>query len=248
MNGTILLTGSGKYGDILWMLPAARALHRHGCIVDFATMPAFAAIHPLMAAQPYLRAVFSIPGWEMVDDHCGARPRVPPFTPSGYDRVAHLTYKQRPTYPLIEHAFLALGLAMRLPEDAAPFLEIEPSARVMGPHVAYAFNGEAREVKARVRDALFRALPAWTGFVDVERLPFLEAARHIASAAFFLGCRSANWVVAQGVGARCLICEPNGGRREPIFSNPYGSPEVMPRQDDLAAFVETARGWMGDGE
>jgi len=243
--GTTLLTFSGKLGDILWCLPAARALHRQGWTVDFATMPAYAAVHELMAAQPYLRRAFALPGWQQVDDHCGARPRLPPSVPNGYAKAAHLTYERRPTYPLVEHALRVL----RLPLEAAagPFLEPAPRADAPARLVAYAFTGEAPEAKARVLHRLRQGLPAGTQFADVGKLPFLEAAIVIASARFFLGCRSANWVVAQGVGARCLICEPNTGRREPIFGNPYGSPEVMPPPGDVEAFVHTALRWLGDG-
>jgi hypothetical protein len=52
----------------------------------------------------------------------------------------------------------------------------------------------------------------------------------------FLGDRNANFVLAQGVGQRCLTFEPEPGRRETIFSCPFGI-EIMPELADFEAFA-----------
>jgi len=80
-------------------------------------------------------------------------------------------------------------------------------------------------------------------FEDVSHLPFLEAAGGIKSASMFLGDRNANFVLANGVGQRCLTFEPEVGRREKIFSCPFGT-EVMPAVDDFEAFATAIREWI----
>jgi hypothetical protein len=79
-------------------------------------------------------------------------------------------------------------------------------------------------------------------FEDVLRLSFLNAAKAIKSASMFLGDRNANFVLAQGVGQRCLTFEPEVGRREAIFSCPFGT-EVMPEVSDLEVFADTIKTW-----
>lgn len=241
---TALLTFSGKFGDVMWSLPAARELSRHGWTVDFATMDQFKAVHDLLRRQPYLRSVFSIPKWVMEHDGCGAWPRVPPSVPDGYDRVVHLTYERRPTKPLILHAFEQLGLAV--PQNPVPFLHGFEQVPEMPPFVAYAFNEAWLAPKTHVLNALFSALPN-VSFVPVAVKPFVQAAETIKAARFFLGCRSANYVLATGLGQRCLSVEPEPGRREEIFSCPWGR-EMMPAVDDVDAFVRIAQAWMSNKE
>lgn len=239
---TVLVTFSGKLGDIIWTLPAARELHRQGHTVDFATMQAYAAVHPLLGLQPYLRYVFALPEWRPEHDWCGAQPRIPPLLPKGYDRTVHLTYWERPRKPLILHAFEVLDLPV--PAQPLPFLEVQadPDPRL----VAFAFNGYWMDQKMRVLYHVQEALQGFR-FVDVAKLPFDEAARTIQAAVFFLGCRSANYVVAHGLYKRILSIELEPGRREEIFSCPFGR-EVLPGVNEIGQFVATALAWAQGGD
>jgi len=234
----VLLTFSGKHGDILWSLQAARAMALTGAEVDFAVMPAFVAVLPLIAIQPYVHKAFAINGWHLHHDGCGAQPRLPPSVPAGYDEVHHLTYDSFPTEPLILWSLKRLGLPM--PEPAVPFLfapaEADPSL------VAYAFNASHRGAKENMLKLLQAVIPE-ARFENVETIPFDQAARRIKSSRFFFGCRSANYVLAMGLGKRCLIFEPDAGRRSPIFGCPVGD-EHMPDPSFHHQFVDLAKQWM----
>lgn len=233
----LLLTFSGKYGDILWSLPVAKALHERGEIVDFAVMRTYDTILDLVKVQPYIHNAFSLPEWVMVDTAIGARPRIPPVDPPGYDKVLHLGYNSHPGPTLIENGFRIADL--KFPAIPLPFLEVGD----VSPNniVAYAFNHEGKEQKERVR----AAISASTGLplVNVATMPFLKAATIIQEAKFFLGCRSANYVIACGLNKRCLTIEPHTGRRTSVFGCPQ-SPEVMPDWRDIDAFVKQAKEWM----
>jgi hypothetical protein len=240
----VLCTFSGKIGDILWTLPSLRELHRLGATVDLATMPKFGGVHELIAAQPYINRAFPIEGWDMVHDQCGAQPRVPPEVPDGYDSVQHLCYAARPTRPLIFHA--ARELDVEPPQPLLPFLSVEADTAPRGEGesaVAYAFTENEQAQKLNILNAVQEELPQAV-FVDVGKLPFLDAAQAIASAKFFLGCRSANYVIACGLNKRLLTCEPDQGRREEIFSCPWAQ-EAMPPADNEEAFQKIAVAWLG---
>lgn len=234
----VLLTFSGKHGDIIWALQSARAMALTGAEVDMAMMPQYQAVLPLVRMQPYIREAFPIPGWNQAHDWCGAQPRIPPSVPDGYDQVHHLTYESRPTEPLIWYGLRRLGLPM--PEPPIPFLFApappEPDL------VSYAFNHLHRRTKMHMLTYLHGVIPK-ARFENVESHPFDHAARRIQSSRFFFGCRSANYVVAMGLGKRCLIMEPDGDRRGEIFSCPMGR-EHMPNTGFYHQFAELARQWM----
>jgi hypothetical protein len=237
-----LLTFSGKYGDILWSLLAAREKSRSlGQPVDFGVMPRYSAVLPLIHIQPYVRRAIAIDGWEQVHDGMGAQPRVPPQVPGGYSEVNHLTYASPPQEPLALHGLKMLGLP--LPQDPLPFIyaEAEPEPDL----VAYAWNDNYAAEKQSMLEFVQGVIPS-ARYADVRALPFDEAGRKISAARFFLGCRSSNWVVAAGLGKRCLIYEPDGGRRTPIFGFPWAK-EHMPDPNWRQQFAEFAIRWM-EGE
>jgi len=235
----VLLSFGGKYGDILWSLSAARALCNSGDTIDYAIMPAYGAVAPLIEQQPYIRKVITLNDWHVAHTNCGAWPRIPPTVPTGYDRVYHLTYESRPVKPLILHALSVVG--QPLPDPPLPFLFVKDPAPTTKPVIAYAFNHDRMEPKLQVLNLLKENFQDCE-FVDVSKMFFDVAARVIKTALFFLGCRSANYVVAHGVNQRILTVEPDGGRREALFSCPYGR-EVMPEIDRLEEFLSTARQW-----
>lgn len=235
-----LLTFGGKLGDILWSLSAARALSLAGDIVDYAIMPAYGAVAPLMEQQPYIRRVIKLNGWHPVHTNCGAWPRIPSSIPTGYDEVHHLCYESRPVKPLILHALSVVG--QPLSDPPLPFLFVNDPAPTDRPVIAYGFNNDRMESKLKVLEFLKEHLKDCE-FVDVAPMFFDVAARVIKTASFFLGCRSANYVVAHGVNQRILTVEPEAGRREELFSCPWGK-EVMPGIDRLEEFLSTARRWL----
>ena len=234
-----LITFSGKHGDIIWAAQSARALAATGVQVDMAFMPQYGAVRSLLAIQPYITAAYPIAGWLQYHDHFGAQPRIPPTIPGGYDAVHHLTYEEHPTDPLILYGLRKLGLPM--PDPPVPFLfaEAEPVPNL----VAYAFNGSHRQEKYALLGHLHNVNPRLR-FEDVSGKPFDEAARRIQAARFFFGCRSANYVVAMGLGKRCLTIEPDGNRRRPVF----GFPEATEHMPDPSPafyhqFVDLTRQW-----
>jgi hypothetical protein len=122
-----------------------------------------------------------------------------------------------------------------------PFIEV-PNGPSRPNIVAYAFNEMHHEAKETFLAGLRVRFPNLI-FEDVSSLPFLEAAGAIKSASMFLGDRNANFVLAQGVGQRCLTFEPEPGRRQAIFSCPLGT-EVMPEVSDFEAFATAICEWI----
>lgn len=234
----VLLTFSGKHGDILWSLEAARAMALTGVQVHFGVMPIYQAVIPLIAIQPYISSAFPLQHWDQQHANFGAQPRIPPWIPEGYDEVHHLTYEAHPTEPLVLYAINRLGLPM--PDPPVPFLfaPADPDPAL----ISYAFNGQNRGVKEHVLSFLKATLHK-IRFENVEALPFDQAARVISSSRFFFGCRSANYVVATGLGKRCLTVEPDGGRRQPVFGCPFAR-ESMPEPHLRKKFADVARQWM----
>jgi hypothetical protein len=234
----VLLTFSGKHGDIIWSLQAARALALTGAEIDYGVMPQYAAVCPLVEKQPYINHAFPLAGWVQQHDWCGAQPRIPPVVPGGYDEIHHLTYESRPTGPLIMSALERLGLPM--PEPAIPFLFAPAAADPL--LVSYAFNGQYRREKQGMLNFVRATIPQ-ARFENVGAFPFDVAATRIQASRFFFGCRSANYVVAMGLGKRCLTYELAEDRKDPIFGWPLAR-EHRPNPTFHHQFAELAKQWM----
>lgn len=234
----VLVTFSGKHGDILWAAQSARALALTGRTVDFAFMPHYRGVGPLLAMQPYIEKAFAIEEWWQQHDMYGAQPRIPPSVPQGYDEVHHLTYEAHPVEPLIWYGIRRLGLPM--PDPILPFFEApaEPEPDL----IAYAFNDTYQQEKLRLLIQLKQAVPK-IRFENVAALPFEQAARRIQAARFFFGCRSSNYVIAQGLHKRVLTIEPDGGRRSDVFGCP-GSREHMPHPAFTDQFIDLTKQWV----
>jgi hypothetical protein len=96
----VLCTFPGKHGDILWALPAMRALSRRlGQPVDLTIAPAYASLIPLLKQQPYLGDVFASEDWN-VENTAPMTPRMPPWVPMDYNSDFHLGYRGWPQRPL----------------------------------------------------------------------------------------------------------------------------------------------------
>ena len=239
-GSVVLCTLSGKFGDIFWAMASARELNRRGAIVDFATMERFSAVKFLVASQPYVRGYIAMPecDWPYGNDSCGVQPWLPRRVSDAYDYVFHFTYRSRPHVPLIDYPGLLYGFS--LSEPALPFIDVGPVEN-QDNLVAHAFNSMFRREKDELLERVRREFPMLI-FEDVSGKPFLQSARVIKSARMFLGCRSANFVLAQAVRQRCLTFELESGRRGRIFSCPYGT-EVMPDPEDTKSFIETIQKW-----
>lgn len=247
---TALLTSPGKFGDILWCLPAARDLAAVGYEVDFATMPKYAAIHSLLREQPYLNRVFGIEGWEQAHDWCGAQPYRPPSNEvafCNYDVVRHLGYRGRPPAPLVSLAYthlLDLGVEMRLPP--LPFLALSRRSQSIGPRVAVGFNEMHQAEKCAFAEELLEPFEEYVRVDDVGKEEFLRAAETIAGCDVFVGCRSSLYVIAHGLGKRIITVEPERGRRERIFSCPWGTEALFEGPGEVNRAYRILRRWLDE--
>lgn len=247
----VLCTFSGKFGDILWSLPTVRAVFQMvgGERVDFGIMPAYGSLLPLLNAQSYISKAFVVEDWDCTGSPYGDQPWLPPgHLIMRYERCFHLTYRCHPgihrsPIPCID--FIAEQQGIKL-TDPIPFITTAEQAGwySIGPggvkitggafidrydHVAYAFNPEAADVKERFLTRLQTSFDthkplAW---VDVSKMQWLRAAALIREAVCFVGCRSANNVLAHGVGQKNIfIYEPDmsrhaGGFLGKCFGSPY---------------------------
>lgn len=227
MNTLTLLAIGGKLGDIVWTLPLARQLHREGREVHYVIMPRYGAVSDLLVSQSYVSRVWMQPSWIETSDQCGAQPYKPPVEvyQTGYQEIKYLGYPSRPTSPLVLEAFKHAEVVPQLP--LAPFIETCDIKDVPEFDVAYGFSGEHAGLKMICLDAMKKAFPK-ASFVDATGFSVVQAPAVIAKAKMFLGCRSLNYVLAMGVGQRCVTFEPNDGRRtDPIFSFPWGTERVI---------------------
>lgn len=247
-----LVTFPGKFGDILWSLPTARALSRMiGEPVVFAMMPQYAALIPLLEKQSYIQRATVFPRWFCTGSPHGDQPWLPPtdaIEGGPYDRVFHLGYRGHPgmngfpRLPLME--FTASQQGLSFVENPIPFLDVE-KMEVGRPYVAYAFNQDYAPQKQAFLAGMKTTFQD-IELVDVATNSWLAAAMLIKGAVCFIGCRSANYVLAHGVGQRCLIYEPHPGRWKfgawgDVFSCKPGREEELPRDVNMAVGYVGAR-------
>jgi hypothetical protein len=212
-------------------------------------MAKYESILPLIRQQSYIAKAFPFPPW---DDICtgspyGDQPWEAPVEHLGYDVVHHLTYKFHPHEPLIDA--IARGAGVVLQSPVLPF--IERAFAKAPPHhggIAYAFNTDMPRNKQEFLEALklrldFKlsglAVHRHLFFLDVGHLPWEKATEKIYEAELFVGCRSANYVLARGLGKPVLVYEPNSSRRPATFGCPYGEERMPPLGliDDFVAYA-----------
>lgn len=242
MNRT-LITMPGKFGDLLWTLPAVRQLARGepSGSVDFAMMPKYSEVLRLLRMQRFIGNAYQLDGWVEEHDWCGAQPMIPPSIPAGYERVFNLGYKEAPAEPLYLEAYKQLGLAPVLP--LVPFIEVPPGTKKRK-LISYSFNGQDLETESRWVETIVSRFPG-IEFVDTSRLRFELAAVAIAESLIFFGCRSSNYVIAHGVGTRIVTLETIPGRRHVRFSFPWGW-EALIDPPDVDAAILVMRRWFGE--
>ena len=132
----VLATFPGKFGDILWALPAIRsASEALGVPISLQIAGAYRSILSLLQAQPYLGRVVADDTW-VVQDTAPMTPRVPPHVhqeETAWDHVFHLGYRGWPSEPLPYETFQCLraqwpaGVIGAAPVDLArPWMEWKP--------------------------------------------------------------------------------------------------------------------------
>jgi len=237
----VLCTFSGKFGDILWSLPTVRELsRRHEEPVDFAIMPQYKSLLDLLGLQPYIASARVIPNWECTGSPCGDQPWQPPHEcEEGYEHVYHLTYRQHPgmggapALPLCDFTAWQQGIKLRTP--VVPFITAE-SIDIFPPPpqpvIPVGFNGDYWDMTTQFRFRLTAATASLLSWIDISALPWMQAASLISQMGIFVGCRSALWVLAMGLGARTIVYEPNPSRHAEghwgrVFGCPYGKEEAL---------------------
>lgn len=248
-HSKVLATFSGKNGDILWSLPTAQAIaHREGIAVDFAIMPYYRDLLPLIQYQGYIENAYVIEDWMCQHSHFGDQPWQPPDRASnGYDKVFHLAYRNDPHHgnrklSLIDFIADQQGIKLTSPVPflATPDLHYTCSKE---PYFAYGFNFNKYDEKMQfIKQASDKVGLKW---IDVNKLPWLEASACIKGAIAFIGCRSANNVIAHGVGQpNIFMYEPDPGRLSEIFNCPYGPTEIIvPLANAVGIFQQKAEVW-----
>ena len=262
-----LCTFSGKYGDILWSLATAKYIAEKvvSQSVDFAVMPYYQNLLPLLAEQPYLDNVFIVPDWLRTHSNHGDQPWEPPhlkrMTPmvgdgwSEYERAWHLTYRAHPgisapAMPLIDFIAYQQGIAFN-GWNPVPFIEVSELAEELTTPVhfstgqmpqviaekrlvTYSFNEQYADAKKMFFEELWsKAQGSGLEFFNVSEVSWKEAAWIIKKALTHVGCRSACWVIANGVGQSILTYEPHPARHASgnlgkVFGCPYGRELTLP--------------------
>lgn len=93
-----LISFPGRAGDILWMLPSARAIaEATGAPVALQICGEFRTLLPLLRAQPYLAQVEALDDWPLVPP---AEWNPPRLLVGDWDQVLHLGYRGWPQRPL----------------------------------------------------------------------------------------------------------------------------------------------------
>jgi len=256
----LLCTFSGKTGDILWSLATIHYLWKRRLSlieggkeelakIDFACMPQYEKLLPLIKAQPYISDAFILKDWICQGSPFGDQPWLPPtIPPNNYDDVMHLTYKYHPNgETLVDH--IARQYMLKLPDICSPFIYVPEVSRLLfqKPTIVYGFNWMGSTQKDVFLKSLFKHLEEkgleFT-FVDSTLLDWLTAAAAMKAGVFFIGCRSANYVLAHGLGKKVLCFEPAPERRPSTFGFGSHGTECMPDVTDFQAFVKQAEEWL----
>lgn len=237
-----LVSFSGTYGDIAWSMPTVRAISEMiGKKVDFACMPQYESLLPLLQLQPYIDKAFVIKNWIREHSNWGDQPWMPPPNAgAGYERQWHLGYRVHPNMPIIDFTAHQQGIKLK---DPLPFLTVPDVTK--GRHIAYAFNYQYSIEKTAFFRELQQKLPA--EYVDVTKLPWVEAAMTIKAAVGMVCCRSSNYVLAHGVGQQdVFVYEPHHWRNmNPAFCCPYSREVVAPITVGPEKAAEIAASFLG---
>jgi len=243
----ILVTMPGKYGDILWAMPTARAIaETFDCAVDFMVSGAYGGIAPLIHAQDYIEQAIVNEAWK-VQETAPITPWAAPLRGEdigAYDHIFDLGYRGWPTEAtLAEEVYKnGMGVARRMlvPLDLnRPWIEADPITHI-DPFVFVGWSDQWIELKMGVTLAVLNVIPdrynlnvihpvdsrhkEWKLFHDdgnglyFYRADWLQAVRYMETAECYLGCLSAQWVLANAMGKKTVVMEPDPQRaRNPLF-------------------------------
>ena len=228
----------GRFGDIAWSLPTARALaETYDTPVHMVLSPKYGSLAELIRVQPYIADVTIDPAWEIIES-APMSPRIPP-TPIDADHVYVGGYEGWPRVPLPEeirnsvarqYAGYNKGRFFPAAEVSRPWIKATPWTQIPHP-IVMGFSDEWFELKFGVSQLLTAnpKLDRETGFVlaapesrwvkeaGFVGIDWVEAARRIAASDVFLGCCSSLHVLAVGLGKPCVIMEPSQMRHQHVF-------------------------------
>lgn len=251
----ILTTFSGKFGDILTSLPTVRQISRnYGVKVDMGIMPSYKSLLPLLRAQSYIENAFTIDNWFCTGSPAGDQPWEAPLDMlEHYDQVFHLAYRSHPhrDQPLVD--FIAKQQSIILDIPVCPFIETRDYPPYPQTYIAWSFNEMYKPEKDRFMECLSSNLSP-TNLNTSTKIEFFEIAKSewswarygLKHALCYVGCRSANWVMAHGVGQKhVFVYEPHPHRHDQgpfgtTFSNPHGTDIMGPLESTPEKEAERA--------
>lgn len=274
----LLCTFPGKYGDILWSLATVKRISEMcSAKVDFMMMPQYKSLTDLIKAQPYIDDVKISDAWVFMHSNYGdqpwnPQPPVQAWIDQNYAHHWHLGYRAHPgkTFGNVELQlidFTAWQQGITFPANPLPFLFV-PDGPIFGkslleavgldldlrkPFVAVGFNEQYESLKKGFLDCLKLTLGNDVTFVDVTKQPWLAAAYLISQSLCFVGCRSANFVIAHGLAKQMVIFEPHPARNVvghlgTVFGCSYGAevdtPFAMPPGPAADFAVQIIRHWI----
>ena len=242
--GTLRLTIShaGKYGDLIWSLPAIRAAARAlGTHVRLWLPESLSSIAPLLKRQTYIADVILDPAWKVLDT-APVTPWLPPVVSgSAEEPVIHLGHREWPTDILPIYTMSLLQQQWKPAWGPMPRLRLEEpwiasSCRLARYNIMATYSDAWIELKYGVTAAVATKLgreitilhasnSRWDEFPETDRLVtfrernWLDAADELASAELALGSLSALSVLAAAVGTPRVLFEPNEHAHHPIFQH-----------------------------
>ena len=224
-----LFTKGGKKGDILWAMAVCHKLWRDtGEKTDFVCFRGNDAVLPLIRQQPYIELAFSEPNW--FENGC-----MMPARFEHYRKIRRGDYRRFPDKPL--PLFICEMAGVSPDGIGGPWIFPKTGAVSHEPYVAYAWNSLHQPVKVKFTEDLGK-LSQWQ-FVDVTKYPWEEAATIIQKAAAFIGCRSANYVLAHAVGQKnVIVFEPEAPRLVSLFGCPWSRDSVVFTAESAATELE----------
>ncbi len=267
-----LCTFPGKYGDILWALPTAKYIAEKVVSqpVDFAVMPYYESLLPLLQEQSYIDNAIILPDWLRTHSNYGDQPWQAPeaslerdfpgkvFNPplrgehlfklssidfTSYEKVWHLGYRCHPGAPfgnpdMALMDFIAYQQGITFNDwPTIPFLTAPKGKwkEDFGLGLALAFNEQYAKQKQVFKEALVEALNGVANVYWLQSLSWLDAATFMddKDTVAFIGDRSANWVIANGLGKMCITFEPHPSRHRSgqlgrVFGCPGGKEFALP--------------------
>jgi hypothetical protein len=261
-----LATFSGRFGDILWSLPTVRALSQmNGAKFDFACMPQYRSLLPLLSCQSYIDKAFVLEDWICTGSPHGDQPWHPPkHVEATYERCWHLTYKGHPginaePLPLPEFIAHQQGLSFHgmqpriwLNEPLSIGIQTEEFTRTVELYgkghylVAVGFNASYPDEKCEFLRQVVAATYPHMEFVNIAMMPWCQAVVALLNYAdVFMGCRSANYVLAHGTEKQVLTYEPDSSRNEygpygQIFGCPWGKEWAIDYRVSMNVAVQKA--------